>query len=72
MKHAVLAAYKGLPFSNRAQGIVHEYIQRQKLAKLGFVSDLSKLSAEKAEAFCLISSEVERLQNEDMKNKTRR
>jgi len=46
-----------------------EYISRQRLAKLGFVSNLSDLPAWKAEAFCLIGSEVDRLQNEDFKNK---
>ncbi len=46
-----------------------EYIQRQRLAKLGFISDLSKLPAWKAEAFCLIGSEVDRLEIEKMKEK---
>jgi hypothetical protein len=49
--------------------LVHEYIGRQRLAKLGFTSDLSKLPSWKAEAFVFISSEVDRLQSEEMKRR---
>lgn len=62
--------YKGIGnYTNMSQPVVSEYIQRQRLAKLGYTSDISKLPTWKAEAFCLIGSEVDRLQSEDMKQK---
>ena len=40
---------------------------RLRLAKIGFQSNLSDLPGWKAEGFCLISSEIDRLQADELK-----
>jgi len=37
------------------------------LAKLGYTTDSSKLTAEKADAFCMISRYIDQLQAEEMR-----
>lgn len=64
-----MASYKGRPFANEAAGLVSEYVYRKRLAKLGFTSDIGKLSAWKAEAFVIIDTELDECQRRDMMNK---
>lgn len=61
--------YKGVKHRNETYGMVLEYIERKRLAELGFVSDLSKLPHYKAKAFSLIASEVDRLRQAELKGK---
>ena len=44
-------------------------MQRQRLAKLGFTSDLGSLPADKAEAFLAIDVHLDDLRERDMKAK---
>lgn len=44
-----------------------EFITRQRLAKLGFTSSISDLSYWKAQMFCLIDTEIEKWQANEMK-----
>lgn len=55
----------------RAAPIVSEYIERKRLAGIGFTSPLSDLPAWKAEAFVFIDSQLDKLQAEEMKKKQR-
>lgn len=52
---------------NEAAPIFHEYVMRRRLAKLGFTTDMSQLSAFKAECFYLIDVEVEETQSKEAK-----
>lgn len=61
--------YKGLKSTNDAYPLVSEYSQRRRLAKLGYTSNISELSAWKASVFVMIDSEIDRLESEEMKKK---
>lgn len=58
------AVYKGVAADlppNSAMPLVREFIERKRLAKLGFTTQLSGLRADKAHWFILIDSELDRL-----------
>jgi hypothetical protein len=63
------ASYKGSSLVNEAASFIAEYSQRKRLAKLGYVSNISELSAIKAEIFGIIDVELDKCQNEDMRSK---
>jgi hypothetical protein len=63
------ASYKGSSMVNEAASFIAEYSQRKRLAKLGYVSNISELSALKAEIFGIIDVELDKCQNEDMRSK---
>lgn len=65
------AAFKGFQFVNEAAPLLVEFNQRRRLAKLGYQFDSRSLSAWKAECFSLIDAEIDRLESEAMKAKTR-
>ena len=58
--------------SNEAAAIVSEFINRKRLAKLGIVSNCKDISFLKAECLIHVSSEFDRLENEEMKRKSRK
>ena len=62
------AAYKGIKYTNETAPYLAEYNKRLRLAKLGYRFDGGNLSAEKAEIFCEISAEIEKLQADDMRS----
>ncbi len=63
------ACYKGSSLVNEAASFIAEYSQRKRLAKLGYVTNISELSALKAEIFGIIDVELDKCQNEDMRSK---
>lgn len=63
------ASYRGSSLQNEAAPFIAEYIQRKRLAKLGFTSDISSVSALKAEIFGIIDVELDKCQAEDMRSK---
>jgi len=68
-----LAAHKRIKNVNTAAApLLAEYIQRERLAKLGFVSDISRLPVWKAEAFCYISSNFDELYQKDLAQKRKK
>jgi hypothetical protein len=72
VRQQVAAAYRGAnDFTNEAAPLVAEYVQRMRMAKLGYQSDTKALSAFKGAAFSLIAEEIAKLQDADLKKKTR-
>ena len=67
----VRSVHKGTNLRNSAFPYVHEYLSRLRLAKIGYVSDLSKVEAHKAEIFAIIGNEFDACQYEDMKKHRR-
>ena len=63
------ASYKGSSMVNEAASFIAEYSQRKRLAKLGYVTNISELCAIKAEIFGIIDVELDKCQNEDMRSK---
>jgi len=55
---------KGGAMINEAAGFIAEYAQRKRLAKLGFFTPTSELSALKAEIFGIIDAELDKIQLE--------
>ncbi len=51
---------------------MHEYVTREKLAKLGYRFDGSNLSCEKGEIFAAIADELAKLREEDQKRSSKR
>jgi len=66
------ASYKGSQMQNGAAHYIAEYSHRKRLAKLGYVTNISELSAHKAEIFGIIDCEIDRCQNEEMRSKNGR
>jgi hypothetical protein len=46
---------------------VSEYIERQRMRKLGFTSSYEDLSYLKTEIFCMIAAKIDDIQQEEMK-----
>jgi hypothetical protein len=63
------AAFRGSSMTNEAAPFVAEFVQRKRLAKLGYTSSISELDALKAEIFGIIDVELEKCQAEDMRSK---
>lgn len=63
------AAYRGANLQNEAAPWLAEYAQRKRLAKLGYVTNISELSAIKAEIFGIIDVELDKCQADDMRSK---
>jgi len=63
------AFHAGATLQNEASILVSEYIQRKRLAKLGFTTDLEQLDTWTAEAFILIDHEIDVLQDKKSKEK---
>lgn len=62
---AVRAVYDSLDFRNEATPLVSEFIDRRRLAKLGFTSSFDELTAWKADAFIVIDVKLEELKLRD-------
>lgn len=71
LKAQVKLAYRGAKATNATSGLVAEYFHRKSLAKLGFTSSMSDLPCWKFECFTVISSELSRLEKEEL-NKAKR
>lgn len=54
---------------NEAAGYLSEYAQRKRLAKLGYNTSLSELSAFRAEVFSIIDVEIDKFQTEQARSK---
>lgn len=54
---------------NEAAPFLAEYTQRKRLAKLGYTSSISELSAFKAEVYGIIDQEIDSCQQQEMKAK---
>jgi hypothetical protein len=67
----VLWSFRGIQQTNQAAVLVHEYYTRRVLAELGYTSDADELSDAEVESFMLISSELRRLERDEMKRKKR-
>lgn len=52
-----------LPVDPKASRFINEFIVRRKMAKLGYTSPFSELSAEKADAFVVIFDKIEEMKN---------
>jgi hypothetical protein len=63
------AAFRGSSMTNEAAPFVAEFVQRKRLAKLGYTSSISEMDALKAEIFGIIDVELEKCQAEDMRSK---
>jgi hypothetical protein len=63
------ACFKGSSLSNEAAPFVAEYLQRKRLAKLGYTSNISGMDALKAEIFGIIDVEMDKCQAEEMRSK---
>ena len=63
------AAFRVSSMTNEAAPFVAEFVQRKRLAKLGYTSSISELDALKAEIFGIIDVELEKCQAEDMRSK---
>lgn len=61
------ASLKGSGLQNEAAGFIAEYSQRKRLAKLGYTTSISELSAHKAEIFGIIDTEIDKFKSEEMK-----
>lgn len=61
--------FKGLQGTTAGLPYVVEFIHRKRLADLGFTSPLGELPTQKADAFILISSQLDKLETD--KNKKR-
>lgn len=62
-------AYKGGSLQNEAAPFLAEYSQRKRLAKLGYTTSISGLSALKAEIFGIIDIEIDSCQAADVRSK---
>lgn len=62
-------SYKGGSLQNEAAPFLAEYSQRKRLAKLGYTTPMSGLSALKAEIFGIIDVEIDKCQSEDARSK---
>jgi len=69
LKAQARASYNGSLLKNESYKFVAEYVERQRLAKVGFTSDLSRLPSHKAEAFLLISTVFDKEAEKEMKRK---
>lgn len=73
MRQAAAAIWRGhFTFHNSSTYLVHEYLERKRLKGLGFVSDLSKLSADKAAAFLIIDDKFDQLEREKRKSESQK
>lgn len=63
--------FKGLSGTTAGLPFVREYIARKRLSELGFTSPLAELSCVKADAFNLISSQLDKLEAEKAKKRNR-
>jgi len=52
--------------------MVSEYVQRQRLAKLGFTTPLGDIDADRAEAFLIISTHLDDLRERDAAAKAKK
>lgn len=52
--------------------LLSEYNQRMRLYKLGFFEPLENLDCIKAEIFCFIGAEIDKIREEDLKKKTKK
>lgn len=52
---------------NEASDVVHEFIERKRLAKLGLTSDLGRMPAWKCDAFLVIDGKLDDLAAKDSK-----
>ena len=59
-------AYQENKRANETAPLLMEFIARKRLAELGFMFDPSDLSIFKAECFQLISTEIQKLEAEEM------
>lgn len=71
MKQQARAAVlgRGANPASEASPYISEFIQRQRLAKLGYVTNIAELDALKAEIFGIIDFEIEKAKIEQMKRK---
>ncbi len=65
------SAFKGTKLSNETAVWLDEYSTRRRMAKLGYMTNFADLDVEKAEAFCFIDAEIERLEMEEAKKSKR-
>lgn len=63
------ASFKGQNLQNEAAPFIAEYSLRKRLAKLGYQTQMSELSAIKAEIFAIIDVELDKCQADDMRSK---
>ena len=63
------AAVKGHALQTEAAPYVAEYLSRQRMAKLGYTSHTSELSAHKADVFAIISIEIDKAQADEARAK---
>ena len=59
--------FRGHQANGEAAVFIGEYLERQRLAKLGFTTDSSTLSTKRAEAFVLISQTIDAEQDKASK-----
>ena len=57
------ASYRGSTMQNEAAHHIAEYSQRKRLAALGYTTNISELTALKAEIFGIIDIEIDSCQN---------
>lgn len=69
IKEQVTYLYRGHKLTNEACYIVGEYMSRKRLAEIGVTSSIKDLPSWKGEAFVLISSTIDELQEKDRKKK---
>lgn len=67
LRRAAAAVFRGIDYQNSYTPIVLEYAARKRLSALGFTSNLSDLSADKADAFLEIDLKLSQIMNEKIK-----
>lgn len=71
LKRACLAAHKGVAIPpDSATALVREFVQRQRLSKIGLSAPLDSIDADKAERLVFVSGYLDELRAQDMKQKT--
>jgi len=68
----VRASQRGLHLQNEAAYFVAEYAQRKRLAKLGYTSNICELSAIKSEIFGIIDLELDKIQSDELKKRSKK
>jgi len=67
LKQHVRASFNGNPFSNEVSYLVKEYADRERLAKLGYTSNLNDEDDFILQAFLVIDRQIDTLQKEKTK-----
>jgi len=72
LKAGARAAYKGVPVTGKAAPWIEEFVCRQRMAKLGYREDFGAIDDLKMQAFMIISTEIDKTEQAEMKKRQAR